>query len=213
MKSLKKVFLFLFVLIQLNIFCLSKSIDDNSEEDKLEQFLKEIAELPSQHLIVKRDAVSEAELNLNNPIPKEDLIEFIKNIPKNKVKLPELIGVLAKTPFQLYSERRRKLLLAVIEKLDELTSKISELNLTDEEAKPLIEVDEDVHNKCVSNEKTETSELRQCMLEILKTKEIELLEKREKKSKKFLKSLKILKAVEVVVEFGQKAYEVAKEFL
>ncbi|XP_051161950.1 uncharacterized protein LOC127281966 [Leptopilina boulardi] len=199
MKSLRELLLFLFILIQLNTFCLSRSTNNqNSEEEKLDQFLKGIVELPSHHYNVKRAAKS-------YPINSLYKVDLSKS-------LSDLAGVLAETPYQLSSERRRKRLLVIMENLDELESKFYQLHfLTDEEI-PLIEVDEAAYNFCISTKKPKTFKLRKCMLKILKIKRNKLLELYKKNSKKYEDSLNMLNKVESGVYYAKNVFDVFKPY-
>lgn len=127
-------------------------------------------------------------------IADEIILDNDDDVIYNEIKLPEAVNEFVDTSILLYAELVQQELNIIQEQLNEIKNKKNELSLNDEEAKPLIDVDKSVNSQCIKNSRQPISR-RQCMMKILKRKEIKWSKKdNDKKNRKYKKSLNIIKS-------------------
>ncbi|XP_051163648.1 uncharacterized protein LOC127283038 [Leptopilina boulardi] len=127
-------------------------------------------------------------------IADEIILDNDDDVIYNEIKLPEAVNEFVDTSILLYAELVQQELNIIQEQLNEIKTKKNELSLNDEEAKPLIDVDKSVNSQCIKNSRQPISR-RQCMMKILKRKEIKWSKKdSDKKNRKYKKSLNIIKS-------------------
>ncbi|XP_051159183.1 reticulocyte-binding protein homolog 2a-like isoform X2 [Leptopilina boulardi] len=125
----------------------------------------------------------------------EKLVDSDDEVKYNEIKLPEAVTEFVNKSAEYYNEKAKKDLEIVQDKLKAIKESKDKLNLPYDEAKPLIDIDKEVQEQCISKS-IQVSNRQKCMIDILDEKETELTEKSEKKNQKYERSLQVMKTAE-----------------
>ncbi|XP_051159185.1 uncharacterized protein LOC127280315 [Leptopilina boulardi] len=140
-------------------------------------------------------AIAASVLTKGLPFAEEKLVESNDDVEYNEIQLPKAVTKFVSRSIEYYKEKTKNDLEIVQDKLKAIKESRDKLNLSYDEAKPLIDIDKEVHEQCISKS-IQGLNRQKCMIEILEKKEIEWTEKSERNNQKYKRSLQVMKIAE-----------------